>query len=267
MGESYQLSKITNHSAKWGKRKCLFGSQKAWAWVQMRPTTLAPGPATLHGVALWLLTMLPFLPCSLYTKCLPWSVFTVPTICQSQCGHHGWHTCWGFHMLSAWHILITTHPPLLRSSLYPESPMPILSKIPAFYSFLLTIPTLNIPVMWSPACSVTQKLLCSLHLSCMLCGAPAQEASLLAPQTEGMCLPGDSTGEIRGLTAERGSAKTEGEERNRETERWHEREWKTQGPRENKNETVEQHTLTGGHNIRAQNITSHKSSHVWSQRF
>lgn len=147
-----------------------------------------------------------------------------------HCAHHlpvpVWSP-WLTYMLRFPHALCLTythnHPPLLRSSLYPESPMPILSKIPAM-SFLLTIPTLNIPVMRSPACSVTQKLLCSLHLSCMLCGAPAQEASLLAPQTEGMCLPGDSTGEIRGLTAERGSAKTEGEERNRETERWHERE-------------------------------------------
>jgi len=38
----------------------------------------------------------------------------------------------------------------------------------------------------------------------MLCGTPAQEASLLALQTEGMCLLGDSTGEIRGLTGEEG---------------------------------------------------------------
>ena len=31
----------------------------------------------------------------------------------------------------------------------------------------------------------------SLYLLCMLCGAPAQEASPLALQTEGMCLPGN----------------------------------------------------------------------------
>lgn len=31
----------------------------------------------------------------------------------------------------------------------------------------------------------------SPYLLCALCGAPAQETSLLAPQTEGMCLPAD----------------------------------------------------------------------------
>lgn len=55
-------------------------------------------------------------------------------------------------------------------------------------------------------------------LLCPLCGAPAQEASPLAVQTEGMCLPGNWTGEIRGLTAERGNEETRRGQKTREGE-------------------------------------------------
>lgn len=50
----------------------------------------------------------------------------------------------------------------------------------------------------------------SAYLLCTLCGTPAQEASPQALQTEGMWLPADWTGEIRGLTAVRASTETGG---------------------------------------------------------
>ncbi|KAK5929813.1 hypothetical protein CgunFtcFv8_011014 [Champsocephalus gunnari] len=60
------------------------------------------------------------------------------------------------------------------------------------------------------------KLPRSPYLLCGHCSTPAQETSPLALQTEGMCLLGDGTGEIRGLTAERGRSETAGEERGRD---------------------------------------------------
>ncbi|KAK5599042.1 hypothetical protein CRENBAI_026656 [Crenichthys baileyi] len=54
----------------------------------------------------------------------------------------------------------------------------------------------------STCCSAL--LLPGSHLLCILCGTPAQEEDPLALQTEGMCLPGSSTEEIRTLIAERG---------------------------------------------------------------
>ncbi len=80
-----------------GESKRHVECQGVSALVQARLATLAPGPATLHGVTLCPQPWLPFPPCSLYPKCLPCIILTVPTICQSHCSHHARRTLHGFH--------------------------------------------------------------------------------------------------------------------------------------------------------------------------
>lgn len=184
------------------------GCQRVWVWVQAQLATVAPGPATFHGVTVWPPVWLPFSPCSLSSDCLPCTVLTVSTICLSHCALHACRIHSGFHAhpaqhthlhrISLGHFSSCTQCPLYLQNA-PYMPCLLYSPYPSVYSACLSCQTL--PVLLAvPKLSPSP---CSLYLLCMLCGTPAQEASPLRLQTEGMCLPGDWTGEIRELTAER----------------------------------------------------------------
>lgn len=178
---SYQKL-LTNDSARVERRNI-----GVWAHVKEIRATLAPGPTALHGVILWPLSWLPVRPCSLYPECLPCSRLTVPTICQAHCAHHG---CCCFH---AYHTHNYHPPSLFTISSVLQSP-----KIHQCFHIYATNHACqnnqSTSFSYPTGLLVKPKLPsspCSPYLLCMLCCTPAQEASLLAQQTEGMCLPCD----------------------------------------------------------------------------
>lgn len=108
-GKSYQLSKITNDSAR-GREET---SWRMSGGVGGNPGTSGNlGPRSRHpaqGVTL----------CPLYPKCLPCFILAVSTICLSHCSHHARRTLHSLH----------AHP--VQHTYNPQTPVITLCPVPA----------------------------------------------------------------------------------------------------------------------------------------
>lgn len=186
----YQLSKITNDSARGERRNVTLEVNKR-------------GIESKHNWQPWPLVLPPFI--------------------GSQCGYcRGYHSHHAQCTQSVCHVLYSLCPPSASPTVptMPAVPTPVpcapcseysYAQNPSRSPFLLYLVSLipAICLLYSPYPSVYSEHLshqtlpvllaipklsrspCSLYLLCMLCGTPAQEASPLGLQTEGMCLPGD----------------------------------------------------------------------------
>lgn len=182
-GGGYHLSKITNDSAN-GKRgnvifnECGIESKHNWQpWPLVLPPFIRSQCDHCRGYP----TMLTVLSVChvLFSLCPPSASPTVPTMpTVSMRTLLSVLTC--NHLSSS-----TQSPSYLRRA--PSMACLLYSLNPSEYSAHLSCQTL--PVLL--AVPKLSRSPCSLYLLCMLCGTPAQEASPLGLQTEGMCLPGD----------------------------------------------------------------------------
>jgi len=169
------------------------------AWAHSATTNMATIPAMLTVPSVCHVS---------YSLCSPSASPTVPTTPAVP-------STVSMHSLPS--VLISTEPPTLN----PVSPIPAASTLPAMLTPLTTpigilsiliVPNLTRPARRTKAAALTALTVPIVHALWYTCTGNIP----VVLQTEGMCLPGDWTAEIRGLTAERGSKETEGREGGRE---------------------------------------------------